>query len=91
LRKPTGKKPGGQKGHQGYTLEAVGEPEKIVTHETECCLECGCRFGSEDVVKVIKRQVFDIPEPKLEVTAEGGDSQAPEFNSGERVTGREIE
>jgi len=68
LRKPTGKKPGGQKGHQGYTLEAVGEPEKIVTHETECCLECGCRFGSEDVVKVIKRQVFDIPEPKLEVT-----------------------
>jgi len=68
LRKSTGKKPGGQKGHQGYTLEAVSAPEKLVTHQAECCLECGCQLGTEDTIRIIKRQVFDIPEPKLEVT-----------------------
>ncbi len=42
LRTPSGKKTGGQKGHRGYTLEAVSKPDKIVKHETpECCGGCG--------------------------------------------------
>lgn len=69
LRISSGKKPGGQQGHQGYTLEAVSKPDKIVRHETPCCCgECGCDISQEKVMGVIKRQVFDIPEPKMEVT-----------------------
>lgn len=69
LRIPSGKKSGGQQGHQGYILEAVAKPDKIVKHETAaCCGECGCDLSQERVIGVIKRQVFDIPEPKMEVT-----------------------
>jgi transposase len=69
LRIPSGKKSGGQQGHQGNTLEAVSKPDKIVKHETAAgCGECGCDISQERVMGVIKRQVFDIPEPKMEVT-----------------------
>jgi transposase len=69
LRTPSGKKSGGQKGHLGYSLEAVSNPDQIVTHEPSLsCRECGCDLSTEKVVGVIKRQVFDIPEPKIEVT-----------------------
>lgn len=69
LRTKSENKSGGQKGHQGYTLEAVSKPDKIVKHETPaCCGECGCDISQEKVIGVIKRQVFEIPEPKMEVT-----------------------
>lgn len=62
-------KTGGQKGHQGQTLEAVINPQKIVNYSAPvCCGECGCNLSQEAVVSVVKRQVFDIPEPKIEVT-----------------------
>lgn len=69
LRTPSGKKTGGQKGHRGYTLEAVSKPDKIVKHEPpDCCGGCGSNLSEEKVIEVIKRQVFDLPEPKIEVT-----------------------
>jgi len=68
LRKPSGQKSGGQKGHPGNTLEAVSQPDRLITHGTDCCGECGCTLGNENVVRVIARQVFDLPELKIEVT-----------------------
>ncbi|MDJ0572927.1 MAG: IS66 family transposase [Pleurocapsa sp. MO_192.B19] len=69
LRKKSGKKSGGQKGHQGYTLEAKIEPDKIINHQTpSSCHRCGWDMTKEEVGEVIKRQVFEIPEPKIEVT-----------------------
>lgn len=69
MRTPSGKKSGGQKGHLGYTLEVVSNPDQIVTHEpSPSCRECGCDLSTEKVVGVIKRQVFELPEPKIEVT-----------------------
>ena len=45
LRTPSGKKSGGQKGHLDYTLEAVSNPNQIVTHEpSPSCRECGCDY-----------------------------------------------
>ena len=32
------------------------------------CWGCGCDVSTEQVVSVVKRQVFDIPEPRIEVT-----------------------
>ena len=69
LRGKSTRKTGGQKGHQGYTLEKVAEPDKLVKHlAPDSCWGCGCDVSKKQVVSVIKRQVFDIPEPRLEVT-----------------------
>ena len=69
LRGKSSRKNGGQKGHRGYTLEQVAEPDKLVKHlAPDSCWGCGCDVSKEQVVSVIKRQVFDIPEPGLEVT-----------------------
>ena len=63
------KKTGGQFGHQGKTLKMVETPDQIIVHHIESCPCCQKVFSASDVEQTIqKRQVFDIPEPKLEVT-----------------------
>jgi transposase len=60
---------GGQEGHKGRTLKRVANPDRIELHLPEKCECCGKTFTSEDPHSVLQsRQVFDIPEPKLEVT-----------------------
>ncbi len=69
LRSKSQRTTGGQKGHQGQTLKQVSEPDKIINHSApDCCSGCGCDVSSEKVLSVFKRQVFDIPEPRIEVT-----------------------
>jgi hypothetical protein len=41
LREHSGKKPGGQKGHDGETLRQVAEPDIIMDHFPQACAECG--------------------------------------------------
>jgi transposase len=63
-----GKKTGGQVGHQGKTLSMVLNPDAIVIHHSPFCPCCLKTFTSSDVSEIIqKRQVFDIPQPRLEV------------------------
>lgn len=60
---------GGQVGHSGKTLKRVEEPDRIELHLPGQCACCGRRFSAGDAHEVIQnRQVFDLPEPKLEVT-----------------------
>jgi len=69
LRKSSGQTSGGQKGHQGHCLEAVAKPDVTVCYPiTECA---ACANGLADVApeSYEERQVFDIPRPRLEVTA----------------------
>ena len=69
LRSQSQRPTGGQKGHQGQTLKQVSEPDKIIYHSApDCCSGCGCDVSTEQVLSVFKRQVFDIPEPRIEVT-----------------------
>ena len=65
-RKKGGKR-GGQKGHKGKTLELVQHPDEVVQHSPK---RCSCGRCLEDVDKQIlaRRQVFDLPQPKLAVT-----------------------
>lgn len=60
-------KSGGQKGHKGSKLDMVSEPDKIVYHDVEHCGHCGANMPGSSV-EFESRQVFDMPEIKMEVT-----------------------
>ena len=68
LRGVSGKRSGGQPGHQGDTLRPVAEPDKIERHEVTSCEHCQAGLTAAMATGVEKRQVFDMPEPRLEVT-----------------------
>jgi transposase len=60
---------GGQPGHKGHTLEAVAHPDHIQWHLPEGCKHCGRHFEPSDAVRSVgNHQVFDIPQPQMEVT-----------------------
>jgi hypothetical protein len=62
-------KQGGQQGHEGYTLKMVATPDKIEIHHPTHCSCCHRIFDVSEVsATVSKRQVFDIPAPKIFVT-----------------------
>lgn len=67
-RGTSGKKPGGQKGHKGRTLEQVKVPDHVVTHLPGECGGCGLSLQEVIGNLVERRQVFELPEPKVEVT-----------------------
>jgi transposase len=68
LRGKSGKISGGQAGHKGGTLKQVARPDFITRHEAEACSHCRAGLTGAMAVGVEKRQVFDLPEPRLEVT-----------------------
>ena len=69
LPKGPPKKSGGQPGHKGDTLRMVERADEVVLHHAGSCPVCEKVFGESDVVEIIgRRQVFDIPEPRLLVT-----------------------
>ena len=67
-RKPGNKKNGGQKGHVGHTLNPVEEPDHIEVHVADRCAVCGATLEDVEADDHQKRQVFDIPPVKIEVT-----------------------
>lgn len=67
LRKKSGKKPGGQKGHKGVTLEQVDNPDDTVLHQVQACGNCNASLKDIPATDIEKRQVHDI-EIKLSVT-----------------------
>lgn len=59
---------GGQEGHKGNTLKRVEQPDHVQLHVPRQCQCCGRQFTSDEIQIFQSRQVFDLPEPKLEVT-----------------------
>lgn len=68
LRDKSGKKSGGQFGHVGHRLEPVSNPDYIEIHSVTECSRCQAVLEKVAVRGYKKRQVFDIPKVKLEVT-----------------------
>ncbi len=73
LRRSSGRSAGGQPGHPGQTLRRVDTPDHIVRHEVKACAKCGRSLARKDPDQMEHRQVFDLPEPKLEVTEHQGE------------------
>jgi len=68
LREKTDKKVGGQKGRKGTTLKMIETPDFIQKHIPDYCNSCGNNISEVDAKFAGKRQVFDIPEIKVNVT-----------------------
>jgi len=68
LRKKSGKKAGGQKGHKGHTLKMTSTPDHTIFHEVNNCSRCQKDLSKQRIVEHIKRQVYDIPILQIQVT-----------------------
>ena len=68
LRKSEGRKPGGQKGHQGHTLAMKAETDHVEVHGLAHCPHCDTDLYEVAAIDHNRRQVFDIPPVQIEVT-----------------------
>jgi transposase len=51
LRRKSGRKPGGQDGHEGTTLAQAARPDREVRHEPGCCGRCGAGLAGRPVTR----------------------------------------
>jgi transposase len=68
LREPSGKKPGGQPGHEGRTLEMTSNPDHIIDYRSSFCPSCGGDVSHVPAEVAETRQVIDLPVIKQIVT-----------------------
>ena len=61
LREPSGKKPGGQPGHEGTTLEMVEKPDEVIEHIPQFCTCCGRDISLVHAELVERRQEVILP------------------------------
>jgi transposase len=86
LRRKTGRHSGGQKGHKGHTLNMVKQPDHIRVHEVPTCPHCAADLQLVEPRGYEKRQLFDIPPVRIEVTEHQAEIKVcPEC--GERLKG----
>jgi transposase len=67
LRKKSGKKPGGQRGHSGQMLRLVEQPDTVIRHRVDSCSSCQHDLRAVDVLQVERRQVVELPRKRVVV------------------------
>lgn len=68
LRKSGEKPNGGQPGHKGHCLEMSDDPDRIMVHRVGTCKNCQASLKDAPVIGHDRRQVFDIPPLRMEIT-----------------------
>ena len=69
LRKKSGKKPGGQEGHPGKTLLFSSTPDEVVSYSLIECSHCQEHLQEVPACGVERRQVLDLPAPRVVVVS----------------------
>ena len=64
LRKPTGRKPGGQNGHEGSTLKTTRTPDETEDVSANYCTKCGASLEDCERILDYVTQVVSIPDLK---------------------------
>jgi len=90
LRVQSGKKPGGQNGHEGNSLAMTDSPDMIIEHKPCFCQNCGKDISNFPAELVSKRQIVDIPpiipqyteHQQFSVTCTCGHQTVPTFPEG---------
>ena len=63
----SGKKPGGQSGHEGNTLKLHANPDQVIAHEVKTCEGCDISLAGVKAKEVERRQIIEIPEFRAQV------------------------
>jgi transposase len=69
LRKRSGKKAGGQEGHEGNTLHLSASADEVIVHRVDVCQHCQHDLQAVAALQLERRQVIDLP-PKRVVVIE---------------------
>ncbi len=64
-KKSNGKKPGGQNGHTGKSLEKVDDPDETIEHKITGCERCNEDLSFQETDGYETRQVFDVEIKKI--------------------------
>src|SRR5437868_11675994 len=65
LRHKSKKKPGGQEGHRGTTLQFSETPDEVIEHRVSVCASCQHDLRQVEACVTLRRQVVDIPAPRV--------------------------
>jgi transposase len=68
LRRPSGRRPGGQVGHHGATLRLAPHPDRVVEHQPRECRSCHAPLAAGQVVGQRRQQVVEVVPAKVKVT-----------------------
>jgi transposase len=68
LRRPSGKRPGGQRGHHGETLRLCERPNRVVEHRPRQCRSCHAPLDSAQVLGHHRQQVVEVVPARPRVT-----------------------
>jgi transposase len=61
LREKTDRKPGGQPGHEGTTLECSNQVDEVIKHSPLFCSCCGNDLSTTAETFISSRQIIDMP------------------------------
>jgi transposase len=67
-REVSGRPAGKQPGEPGKTLRQVEDPDRVRIHRPADCDGCGRSLRHAPITSIEKRQVFDLPDPRLHIT-----------------------
>jgi transposase len=68
LRRPSGRRVGGQPGHAGHALRLISKPHRVVTHRPARCRHCSESLAGARGTSLERRQVVELVPARLRVT-----------------------